>query len=292
MFAVALLSRAIGLLPWRWLKVPGALLGTLVGSILRIRRRHVEDSMRRAGLDAVPAVARRMYASLGTALFEFLWMIGRRASPAFAVRFTSRAERALARPGVVIATAHTANWDLVACGAAQAYLPLTVITKRLRVRWLDRIWQGERASRGVELLDGDGVFGRALRSLQRGRSVAVLIDQAPDRASAVVDAPFLGKVAHCDMMASLLAARARTPLVLALGRRCPDGMYEVDVPATWEPPARVTRAWAEQATRAINVELEEFVRREPAQWLWLHRRWKGFGETPLPSGQVVLSLEP
>jgi KDO2-lipid IV(A) lauroyltransferase len=291
MLPIALLSRAIGLLPWRWLKVPGALLGMLVGSILRIRRSHVEDSMRRAGFDGVPAVARRMYASLGTALFEFLWMIGRRASPAFAVRFTSRAERALARP-VVIATAHTANWDLVACGAAQGYLPLTVITKRLRARWLDRIWQSERASRGVELLDGDGVFGRALLSIRRGRSVAVLIDQAPERASAVVETPFLGEIARCDMMASLLAARAHLPLVLALGRRCPDGMYEVDVPVVWEPPDRVTRAWAEQATRAINLELEAFVRREPSQWLWLHRRWKTFGEAPLPSGQVVLSLEP
>jgi KDO2-lipid IV(A) lauroyltransferase len=292
MFAVALLSRAIGVLPWRWLRFPGALLGALLGSLFRVRRRHVEESMRRAGLPRVSAEARRMYASLGTALFEFLWMIGRRASPSFAVRFTNRAARALARPGVVIATAHTGNWDLIACGAAHGYLPLTVITKRLRVGWLDRVWQSERAARRVELLDGPGVFSRALDSIRRGRSVAVLVDQAPERGSAVIEASFLGEQARCDTMAALLAARARTTLVLALGRRLPDGMYEVDVPLVLVPPERATRGWAEQATRTLNAELEAFVLAQPAQWLWLHRRWKGFAEAPLPSGQVVLSLEP
>jgi KDO2-lipid IV(A) lauroyltransferase len=292
MLAVALLSRAIGLLPWRWLRFPGAWLGALVGSLFRIRRHHVEHAMERAGIEDAPGFARRMYASLGIALFEFLWMIGRRSSPAFAVRLTGRAERALARAGAVIATAHTGNWDLVACTAARKDVPLTVVTKRLRVGWLDRIWQGERSSRGVELLDGEGVFGRALCSIRRGRSVAILIDQAPERTSAVVEAPFLGEVARCDMSAALLAARARTSLVLALGHRLSDGVYEVDVPLVLEPPARATRSWAEQATRLLNTELEAFVRAYPAQWLWLHRRWKGFGETPLPSGQVVLSLEP
>ena len=249
--------------------------------------------MRRAGLEGVPAAARRMYASLGTALFEFLWMAGRRASPVFAVRLTDRARAVLeSRRGIVIATAHTGNWDLVACAAAQGHLPLTVVTKRLRVGWLDRLWQTERAARGIELLDGEDVFGRATRSIARGRGVAVLIDQAPERSSAVTEARFLGEKARCDMMAALLAARTGATLILALGRRQADGVHLVDVPLVLDPPARATRAWAEQATRAANAELERFVRGDPSQWLWLHRRWKALSDTALPAGQVVLSLEP
>jgi Kdo2-lipid IVA lauroyltransferase/acyltransferase len=303
MLALALLSRAVGCLPWRWLRLPGALIGVLAGSLLRIRRRQVEEAMRRAGLEGVPATARQMYASLGTALFEFLWMVGRRASPVFAVRLTDRARIALARSherpagfpagrGLIIATAHTGNWDLVACAAAQGHMPLTVITKRLRVRWLDRLWQSERASRGIELLDGEGVFGRAIDSIARGRAVAMMIDQAPERTSAVTEAPFLGEKARCDMMAALLAARTGVNLVLALACRHADGMYVVDVPLVLEPPARATRAWAEQATRALNAELERFVRANPPQWLWLHRRWKPLSATALSAAQVVLSLEP
>jgi KDO2-lipid IV(A) lauroyltransferase len=120
----------------------------------------------------------------------------------------------------------------------------------------------------------------------------VLIDQAPERSSAVVESSFLGEKARCDMMAALLSARTGRSLVLALGRRRPDGMYEVDVPLVLEPPPRATRDWAEQATRAANAELETFVRAHPAQWLWLHRRWKTFSDTALSPAQVVLSLEP
>ena len=42
----------------------GALIGFLAGSVLRIRRAHVEVAVRRAGIDRPAQVARAMYASL------------------------------------------------------------------------------------------------------------------------------------------------------------------------------------------------------------------------------------
>src|SRR6266487_4017948 len=73
---LVLLARAVALLPWSSLRRAGALIGTLAGSVLRIRRAHVEAAVRRAGFGDVTAVARGMYVSLGTALLEFLWMVG------------------------------------------------------------------------------------------------------------------------------------------------------------------------------------------------------------------------
>jgi len=71
------LSWCIGLLPYGWLRLLGAALGLLAGSVLRIRRRHVEASMRAAGVAEARAVARAMYASLGVGLLELLWLAGR-----------------------------------------------------------------------------------------------------------------------------------------------------------------------------------------------------------------------
>ena len=274
MAALVLLSRAVGLLPWRWLRVPGALIGALVGSLLRIRRRQVEGAMLRAGVEDVPATARR---DVRVARHGALRVpVDDRPASVAGVRGALHRpgdQSALGSSGRGIATAHTANWDLVACAAAQGHLPLTVITKRLSAEWLDRIWQSERAARGIELLDGAGVFGRAVDSIARERGVAVLIDQAPS-ALGGRRAPFLGEKARCDMMAALLAARTGANLVLALGCRQPDGMYVVDVPLVLEPPPRATRAWAEQATREPERRARGVRPRNPAQWLWLHRRWK------------------
>jgi lauroyl/myristoyl acyltransferase len=180
----------------------GALLGFLAGSLLRIRRTHVEASMRGAGVTLVPVRARAMYASLGTAVFEFLWLVGRRAPPSAALILGEGGRAVLAEHGraarratprgapacgVVVATAHTGNWDFLACALARDHLDLSVVTKRLSSPRLDRFWQERRASFGVELLHGEGAFGRAAEAVGRGRAVAVLIDQVPQRRSAVTE---------------------------------------------------------------------------------------------------------
>jgi KDO2-lipid IV(A) lauroyltransferase len=283
--ALGLLARAVARVPWSWLRCAGGVLGFLAGSVVRIRRAHVDAAMRRAGLTKVPARARAMYASLGTAIFEFLWLAGKGAPPATALVVGEGARAMLAEygranrrdghaRGIVVATAHTGNWDFVACALARDHVELSVVTKRLSAPSLDAFWQARRASLGLDLLHGAGVFGRAVQAVERGRAVAVVIDQAPERRSAVTEVSFLGQLALCDTTPALLAARTGVPLVLALARRLPDGRHGVDVPLILDPPSRPSRRWVDDATRALNVALEDFVREHPAQWLWMHRRWK------------------
>jgi KDO2-lipid IV(A) lauroyltransferase len=110
--------------------------------------------------------------------------------------------------------------------------------------------------------------------------VAMLIDQAPERSRAVIEMPFLGAIAQVDLAPALVALRARAPLVLALPWRRADGTHALHIAAIVRPPARAGRGWAIAAMRRVTAELEAFVREHPAQWLWMHRRWK------LSSGSV------
>lgn len=235
--------------------------------------------MRTAGIEGAPRYARAMYASLGTGLFEFLWMMGRPGENlANRIAFAPEALEILAKyradgRGVVVATAHTGNWDLVACAAAHLG-PLTVVTKRLSMRSLDRIWQSARAARGVRLLDAEGASRHVLEALARGGIAALLVDQAPERSSGFVVVPFLGRPARCDLTPAVLAARARVPVLVALGRRLDDGTHLVELRLVLEPPSRPSRAWVHEATARIQQAVEAFVREHPSQWLWLHRRWK------------------
>src|SRR5262245_18082652 len=113
------------------------MLGLLAGAVVHIRRAHVEAAMRRAGEIDVPAQSRAMYASLGTAIFEFLWLVGRGAPPEEALVFGEGARAVLAEhgrarrcdsggPGIVIATAHTGNWDFLACALGRDHIDLSV----------------------------------------------------------------------------------------------------------------------------------------------------------------------
>ncbi len=265
------------------MRAAGACLGFLAGSLLRVRRRHVEEALGAAGLD--PSVAPAVYRSLGAGVFELLWLSGRDPA-AIAARFTLsedaaqglRAAHARGR-GVLVATAHTGNWDLSACGAArwiakELGAPLTVVTKRLSWGALDRYWQRLRADRGVSLVEAAGAVGSVRDALRAGGVVAMLIDQAPERRSGVATGPFLGRPARHDLAAALLAARAKAPLLVMSGHRLDDGSHRLELLDVIDPGELAGRDAAERATLRASAAVDRFVRSHAGQWLWLHRRWK------------------
>ncbi len=276
-------------LPWRALarlvaffgvsrtKTFGRVLGWLVGSVLRIRRKHVVNAMLHAGVEPSVARVNGVYAQLGMGVFELLWAAGHepsRGASLVRVDGWERVESALAQGrGLVVATAHTGNWDLAACAMAQR-LPLTVVTKHLSWRSLDRFWQSLRAARGVDLVDASGALTEARDRLSKGGAVVFLVDQAPLRASGIERLPFLGKEADHDATFAIVAARNRAPVVLALPVRHADGTHGVRVELVVNPPDRASRAWVRSTVEAVSKALEGFVRERPEQWLWLHRRWR------------------
>jgi len=71
------LAAVVAILPWAALEPVGALLGWLAGSVLRIRRAHVEQAMGAAGIEDASGSARGMYRALGASALEFLWLTRR-----------------------------------------------------------------------------------------------------------------------------------------------------------------------------------------------------------------------
>ncbi len=267
----------MGALPFAGLATGGAVLGFLCGSLLRIRRRHVTTSLRRAGLD--PAAASAMYRSLGAGVLELLWLAGRRRPPLdemVTLDDDARAaiERARGRGrGMVVAATHTGNWDLAACAVA-ARVPLLIVTKHLSVRALDVFWQTTRARFGVVLASAEAALGRGRSHLAQGGAVAMMIDQVPLRMRHGVRGEFLGDRAWLDKAPATLAARSGAPLVVSAARRDHQGRQVVSALCVLEPPEDAGRAWIESATREATAALDAYVRRHPEAWLWMHRRWK------------------
>jgi KDO2-lipid IV(A) lauroyltransferase len=271
----------------------GAALGWIAGSLLRIRRAHVEGAMRRAGIAEPAASARAMYGSLGRSVFEFLWMASRgeeaTARAAFDAASGESWQKAVALGrGVVLAASHTGNWDLAACALARE-TRLLVVTKHLSARSLDAFWQTTRAHRGVALASAEGAVARSLALLQRGGSVAMMIDQVPASPLHAVRGDFLGAGVWCDRAAAALAARARAPLVVAASRRDAQGAHVLHMLGVFVPPARPGRAWIDEVTASATRELERFVRAYPSQWLWLHRRWKAPAGVDRPDERAMLA---
>jgi KDO2-lipid IV(A) lauroyltransferase len=273
------LAGAVALLPWRALRPLGAVLGWLAGSVLRIRRAHVEEAMRAAGVESPASEARGMYRALGASALEFLWLARRGDEATGHVRIDVASEPrwrealALGR-GVVLAASHTGNWDLAACAIARD-TELAIVTKRLSVGSLDAFWQSARAARGVRLFDARGAVRVARAALGRGAAVAMMIDQVPASARRAARVEFLGRPALADRAPAALAAACGAPLVVAASARAADGEHVLYVLGVLVPPRRPGPGWVDAATLAATAALAAFVRAHPTQWLWMHRRWKG-----------------
>lgn len=269
---IATLARATAAVPYGDLGVFGDALGAFVGSLLRARRAHVEASMARANIASPEETARGMYASLGRSFVEVLWMTGGHRDLSRLVRIDPRALAEL-DGGAVLAASHTGNWEIASCFVATR-APLLVVTKHLSAGFIDRYWQSSRARYGVTVTGALGAYDRARAHVRDGGAVAMMIDQVPSKRAHGLELDFLGAPAWVDRAAATVAARSGVPLVVPAARRLEDGAQEILILDVIAPPSRATREWIDDATARATRALERFVRENPTEWLWMHRRWK------------------
>lgn len=113
-------------------------------------------------------------------------------------------------------------------------------------------------------------MGQMIRFLREGGMLGILIDQHMPRGAPL---RFFGRQALTALSAAEMALKYNALVLPVYGRRLPDGLnFELII----EPP--VPHTDAETMTQALNDSLEARVRADMAQWLWIHRRWRG--QTP------------
>ena len=89
-----------------------------------------------------------------------------------------------------------------------------------------------------------------------------------------VPTPFFGRPAATGTALARLARATRVPVVPAYLLRTEDGFeLVVGEPLALSHTADRARDILEN-TRLFTAQIEAQVRRNPEQWLWLHRRWK------------------
>jgi KDO2-lipid IV(A) lauroyltransferase len=179
--------------------------------------------------------------------------------------------------GLVYVTGHVGNWELMAQRVA-GFIPSATIARAGNDPKLTAVIGEARAEGKVETLwREDPATARAMiRAFKQGKLLGILIDQ--DTKVQGVFVPFFGRPAWTPRGAADLALRFRAPVVVGWCRRRgpePGAGHEieiVEVPLDAEAPDR--EAEVVRLTAACSAELEAAIRRTPAEWVWMHERWK------------------
>lgn len=175
--------------------------------------------------------------------------------------------------GVLLFSGHFGHWELTAFLQGYLGLPLSLITRPLDNPYLERMFARLRGGSGNRLIHKRRAVREMIRVLRAKGGVAIVIDQ--DARDSGIFVPFFGRPASTTPTLALVALRTGAVVIPTFCVPLPRGRYRI----VYEPPVPVTdtddreedvRRLTEQCTSII----ERWVRKHPACWLWMHRRWK------------------
>ena len=185
-------------------------------------------------------------------------------------------ERAYARgKGVLFLTAHFGAWELSAFAHSLHGHWLHVVMRPMDNPYLDRLIQSYRTMHGNKTVGKDDFVRGLLAAMKAGEIVGILMDTNMTPPQGVF-VNFFG-IPACT--ASGLARIAlRTDAAVVPGFTIWDealGKYRL----RFDPAVELVRTGELEADIVANTQtftkvIEDYVRKYPEQWLWVHRRWK------------------
>jgi KDO2-lipid IV(A) lauroyltransferase len=185
--------------------------------------------------------------------------------------------------GVLFLTAHFGNWELGSFAHGVYGYPCSFIVRELDNPLLDAFINRYRCLSGGRAIEKRDAARDVLRAFQREEAVGILSDQNV-LASEGVFVEFFGRLASATTGPARLARKTGVPIVLGLviwDEKL--GKYRL----RFDPVEWIKRGDPEEEifvnTAHFTRLIEEYIRRYPEQWLWVHRRWKTRppGEPPL-----------
>jgi KDO2-lipid IV(A) lauroyltransferase len=176
--------------------------------------------------------------------------------------------------GLVYATAHCGNWELMARALARYGYPVNTIGRKSYdprfTRLMDR-FRTEGAVRTLWRGDPD-LLERMAAVLKRGEVMGLLIDQDTKVPGTFV--PFFGELAYTPTAASVVARNASAPIVTGFNHRLPRGGYRIVVREYLPCDLPEIEDAVVDDARRLTARIEAHIRLYPQEWVWMHERWK------------------
>jgi Kdo2-lipid IVA lauroyltransferase/acyltransferase len=188
--------------------------------------------------------------------------------------------------GFFLLTAHLGSWELAGLAVIGKGIKLAALTRFLRSKFWDEILVRSRERFGLRVL-GESHSGRAVvRSVREGYVIAFMMDQHTGEPHGI-ESEFLGVKAWSPKGLALLSRALKAPVVEGFLIRDECGGYDLFfgefLPTCAESEPDKDESMALHV-KLCNEKMEQWIRRYPEQYLWLHRRFKAVIDyrSPLP----------
>lgn len=179
----------------------------------------------------------------------------------------------LAKDGIggIFFSAHLGNWELAALGAAQEGLPVHLFYRAPNNPLMRRLFSRLRRGNGTLLPKGATGARQGVALLRKGEHIGMLVDQKMNDG---IQVPFFGRPAMTAPALAQLALKYRVPIVPARMIRLKGATFRMVISHPLIPAQEAEHHNSVNALmQTISLMIEEWIRENPEQWLWVHRRW-------------------
>jgi KDO2-lipid IV(A) lauroyltransferase len=178
------------------------------------------------------------------------------------------------RRGLLLATGHYGNFEIIGYLLGLFGFDVYSVARPLDNKYLNRYLYGVRQRRGLKLIDKKGAAAMMPEITRQGSTLGFIADQDAGKKGVFVD--FFGRKASTYKSIGLLAITYNLPIAVGYCRRVGNRFFfEFAVTRMIFP-----QEWADKddplewVTAEYSRAIEAFVREDPTQYWWVHRRWK------------------
>jgi KDO2-lipid IV(A) lauroyltransferase len=140
----------------------------------------------------------------------------------------------------------------------------------------DYILSTRRSSMGGLLPSANGASFTLAGILEKGGNVGILVDQKFSRG---IETVFFGRRCQSNPLLAMLARHYECDVYPARCVRLPDNRFHLEIEEKLTLPRDATGHVDVRATTQVLADVvERWVRQDPGQWMWFHKRWQITGK--------------
>lgn len=178
--------------------------------------------------------------------------------------------------GVILMSAHFGNFPLMMTKLSVEGYKIAGIIRYARDKKAEKIFYKQRQKVGIKTIYSQprkACVENSIRTLRNNELLFIPLDQNFGTGGVFVD--FFGRKAATATGPVVLSLRTQAAIVPCFIIRGGNDTHQV----IFEPEFRLEKADTYEKTVFINIQrltniIESYIRKYPAEWGWIHRRWK------------------
>ncbi len=188
--------------------------------------------------------------------------------------------RASEKPRIFF-TAHMGNFELLPICAAMYGLQISALFRPPNNPYIaERVAAARELGSGTMVPSKVGASIALARILEASGNVGVLVDQ---KFPGGIKTTFFGRSCESNPLVPKLARQFDCDVHPVFCRRTPGNRFRIDILEKLDlPRAKDGRIDTGQTAQLINDVVEDWVRRDPGQWTWFHKRWQTGSKRKIP----------